>query len=97
MDTTFSLTLELRQAAQTGGLRRSRARERLVKKNGLKLQQSYERVGKLMLIKQQRYAHAHQFGRANKALKKLKTYLGRVMCDIGRKIAGKPALESAFA
>jgi IS5 family transposase len=77
-----------------------RARERLVKlakKNGLKLRQSYERVGKLTLIKQQRYAHAHQFNRANKALKKLKTYLGRVMRDIARKITGKPALESAFA
>ena len=77
-----------------------RSRERLVKlakRHGLKLRQSYERLGKLWLIKQQRYAHAHQFKRANKALKKLKTYLGRVMRDIGRKIAGKPELETAFA
>jgi IS5 family transposase len=77
-----------------------RARHRLVKlarKHGVELRQSYERVGKLMLIKQQRYAHAHQFKRANKALKKLKTYLGRVMRDIGRKIAREPELESAFA
>ena len=77
-----------------------RARERLVRlahKHGLKLRQSYERVGKLMLIKQQRYAHAHQFKRANKALKKLKTYLGRVMRDIHRKIDGNQTLETAFA
>jgi transposase, IS5 family len=77
-----------------------RARERLVKlarKHGVALRQSYERVGKLMLIKQQRYAHAHQFKRANKALKKLKTYLGRVMRDIHRKIDGNQALETAFA
>ncbi len=77
-----------------------RARERLVRlahKHGLKLRQSYERVGKRMLIKQQRYAHAHQFRRANKALKKLKTYLGRVMRDIARKIAGDQALEATFA
>jgi IS5 family transposase len=77
-----------------------RARERLVKlakRHGVKLRQSYERLGKLMLIKQQRYAHAHQFKRANKALKTLKTYLGRVMRDIHRKIDGNQALETAFA
>jgi transposase, IS5 family len=42
------------------------------------LRQSYARVGKLALIKQQRYAHAKQFERANKCLRRLKTYLGRV-------------------
>jgi hypothetical protein len=47
---------------------------------------SYRRVGKLALIKHQRYAHAHQFKRANKSLRKLKTYLGRVIRDIGRRI-----------
>ena len=40
------------------------------------------RVGKFALIKHQRYAHAKQFKRANKALRKLKTYLGRVIRDI---------------
>src|SRR3954463_15928671 len=42
----------------------NRARERLVrlaKKLGVSLRQSYRRVGKLALIKHQRYAHAHQF------------------------------------
>ena len=66
----------------------NRARERLVrlaKKHGLGLRQSYIRVGKLALIKHQRYAHAHQFKRANKALRKLKTYLGRVIRDIARR------------
>ena len=33
------------------------------------------------LIKHQRYAHAHQFKRANRSLRKLKTYLGRVIRD----------------
>jgi IS5 family transposase len=78
----------------------NRARERLVrlaKKHGLSLRQSYIRVGKLALIKHQRYAHAHQFKRANKALRKLKTYLGRVIRDIGRKIEGNSGLEAAFA
>jgi len=77
----------------------NRARERLVRlaqKLGIDLRQSYARVGKRALIKHQRYAHAHQFKRANKALRKLKTYLGRVMRDIGRKIAGHEDLRLAF-
>jgi transposase, IS5 family len=78
----------------------NRAREKLVKlakKTGVTLRQSYVRVGKLALIKHQRYAHAKQFKRANRSLKKLKTYLGRVIRDIGRKIEGKPNLEQKFA
>jgi len=78
----------------------NRARERLVrlaKKHGVALRQSYARVGKLALIKQQRYAHAKQFKRANKGLRRLKTYLGRVIRDIGRKIAGDEALKAVFA
>ena len=78
----------------------NRAREKLVtlaKKLGVELRQSYARVGKLALVKHQRYAHARQFGRARKALRKLKTYLGRVIRDIARKIDGDPALETAFA
>src|SRR5262245_52374870 len=58
-----------------------RAREKLVslaRKVGVDLRQSYRRVGKLALIKYQRYAHAHQFKRAGKALRKLKTYLGPI-------------------
>jgi hypothetical protein len=39
------------------------------------------------------YAHAKQFKRANRALKTLKTYLGRVTRDITRKIAGDGWLE----
>ena len=48
----------------------NRARERLVRlasKLGVELRQSYRRVGKLALIKHQRYAHAHQFKRANRS------------------------------
>jgi IS5 family transposase len=69
----------------------NRAREilvRLAKRSGIKLRQSYARVGKFALIKHQRYAHAKQFKRASRALKKLKTYLGRVIRDIGRKLGG---------
>jgi IS5 family transposase len=78
----------------------NRAREimvRLAKRHGVMLRQSYTRVGKIALIKHQRYAHAHQFKRANKALRKLRTYLGRVIRDISRRIAGNDALQEAFA
>ena len=74
----------------------NRARERLVRlarKHSVVLRQSYARVGKFALIKQQRYAHAKQFKRANKALRRLKTYLGRVVRDIQRKIASDEALR----
>ncbi len=78
----------------------NRAREKLVKlakKLGVELRQSYTRVDKFALIQHQRYAHAKQFKRANKALRKLKTYLGRVIRDIARKIDGDPGLQTAFA
>ena len=77
----------------------NRAREKLVAlagKTGLDLRQSYTRVGKLALIMQQRYAHAKQFKRAGKALRSLRTYLGRTMRDIGRQIAGDEQLREIF-
>ena len=74
----------------------NRAREKLVRlaqRHGVRLRQSYARVGKFALIKHQRYAHAKQFKRAGRALKTLRTYLGRVIRDISRKIAGDERLE----
>ncbi len=76
-----------------------RARERLVRlarKAGLDLRQTYVRVGKRALIKHQRYAHAKQYKRANRALRTLKTYLGRTIRDIERRSAGNEDLERAF-
>jgi IS5 family transposase len=78
----------------------NRAREivvRLAKKHSVELRQSYARVGKFALIQHQRYAHAKQFQRANKSLKKLRTYLGRVIRDVGRKIEGDEELQAIFA
>ena len=74
----------------------NRARQilvRLAQRHGVRLRQSYARVGKYALIKHQRYAHAKQFKRANRALKKLRTYLGRVIRDVGRKIEGDGWLQ----
>jgi IS5 family transposase len=76
-----------------------RARERLVrlaKKHGVALRQSYERIGKHALIAHQRYAHAKQFKRANKALRKLRTFLGRVERDIARRIKDDEGLRDVF-
>ena len=76
-----------------------RARERLVrqaKAADIELRQSYTRVGKKALIAHQRYAHAKQYKRARKQLRKLKTFLGRTLRDIRRKIEGDEALQEVF-
>lgn len=76
-----------------------KARERLVrqaKDAGIDLRQSYVRVGKRALIAHQRYAHAKQFKRARRQLRTLKTFLGRTIRDIRRKIKGDRTLEKEF-
>src|SRR5215471_14514952 len=70
---------------------------RLAKKHGVRLRQTYLRVGKLALMKHQRYAHAKQFKRARRSLRQLRTYLGRIIRDVGRKISGDGTLETVFA
>lgn len=52
----------------------------------LPLRQSYERVSKLALAKNGRYAHARQLTRAKREQRRLRTYLGRVIRDIERKL-----------
>jgi IS5 family transposase len=77
-----------------------RARERLVrlaKAAGVSLRQSYARVGKRALIQHQRYAHAKQFRRANRALRRLRTMLGRVIRDLTRRLAARPEMAAVFA
>ena len=76
-----------------------RAIEKLVdlaKREGVKLRQSYLRLAKRAAIMVGRYTHAHQFKRARRELKFLRTRLGRVIRDIRRKIEGDPALEDRF-
>lgn len=55
------------------------------KRRGIALRQSYVRVAKKMAIKASRYAHARQFRRMRRCLKKLRTFLGRIIRDIRRK------------
>jgi transposase, IS5 family len=69
----------------------------LAKQSGVRLRQGYLRVAKRAAIMFGRYSHAHQFKRARRELKFLRTRLGRVIRDIRRKIAGDPVLEERFA
>jgi len=71
----------------------NRSRERLVrlaKKQGIVLRQSYQRKGPQAVLKAGRYAHARQMKRMAKEVKRLKTYLGRVIRDIERKAETMP-------
>lgn len=52
--------------------------------NGLKLRQTYRRIGKKAMVKSCRYAHARQLKRAKKERNRLKTYLGRMFRDVKR-------------
>ena len=76
-----------------------RAIEKLValaKREEVPLRQSYLRVGKRAAIMVGRYIHAHQFKRARRMLRFLRTRLGRLIRDIGRKIDGDQVLEALF-
>jgi IS5 family transposase len=69
----------------------------LARRHDVRLRQSYVRVAKRAAIMVGRYTHAHQFKRARRQLKFLKTRLGRVVRDIRRKIAGDEGLKERFA
>jgi hypothetical protein len=80
----------------------NRAREKLVRLaqlRGMALRQSYARVGKFALIQHQRYAHAKQFKRANRMLRKLRTYRNgfegpRNNCDVASATHGASVAPS---
>jgi IS5 family transposase len=66
----------------------NRAREQLVdaaKDAGIQLRQSYARVGPAAEQQAGRYAHARQYRRMQREIRKLRTWLGRVMRDVQRK------------
>ena len=62
-----------------------RALVRAAKERNIDLRQNYERLGKVAIIKQGRYAHARQLKRARQQTRKLRIFLGRVTRDIRRK------------
>ena len=66
----------------------NRAREQLVaaaQDVGIALRQSYARVGRTAERQAGRYAHAKQYRRMQRELKRLRTWLGRVIRDVQRK------------
>ena len=79
-------------------LNRSRVRlVRLCHKQGVVLRQSYARKGPRALQQANRYGHAKQYRRLRREVKRLRTYLGRVVRDIERKTADNPARQAVFA
>ena len=70
---------------------------KLARTNGVELRQSYTRVARRAAMMAGRYAHAKQFKRFNRQLKFLRTRLGRLIRDIGRKTRGNRDLEAIFA
>ena len=70
---------------------------RQAKKGGVRLRQSHTRLAKKASAKAGRYAHAKQYKRMRRELKRLRTYLGRVYRDVGRKIAGDAEQEARFS
>ena len=78
----------------------NRSRERLVRlcrEHGVTLRQSYARKGPQALLMANRYAHARQMKRMNGQVRKLRTWLGRVVRDMERKSAGNAVLEAALS
>ena len=67
-----------------------RCREHLVKaaaRRGLKLRQNYNREAPRLVLQIGRYAHAKQYRRMRKALRTLRSRVGRVMRDVERQVA----------
>ena len=66
-----------------------RTRERLVKAAraaGVNIKQSYEHVGRRLLMQSSRYAHARQMKRVKACTRALRTQLGRVLREIERQV-----------
>jgi IS5 family transposase len=71
--------------------------EELSKEHGVILRQSYKFKSKYSYYWMGRYTSCRQRKRANRQQKSLKTYLGRVVRDIERKVAGSEMLHSVFS
>lgn len=70
---------------------------KLAKAHDVPLRQSYARLARTAAMMAGRYAHAKQFKRMNGRIRFLRTRLGRIIRDIGRKIDGDEGLRESFA
>ena len=62
----------------------------LAREAGIALRQNYNRLGPRLAGQVGRYAHARQFKRMRKALRRLKGYTGRVLRDVERQLDQVP-------
>ncbi len=58
----------------------------LAKANGIELKQTYAKKGQLLGYKAGRYAHARQFKRMHKMIKRQRTIVGRLQREVARKM-----------
>ena len=70
---------------------------RLARRHGLRLRQSYVRVAKRAKREAARLMHAGRRRQAERQLRRLRTWLGRLARDIARKIADNAVIHSVFA
>ncbi|RDI24953.1 IS4 family transposase [Pseudacidovorax intermedius] len=85
-------------AHPTGSRLLDRSRQHLVKAaadNGLRLRQNYNRVAPRLAAQIGRYAHAKQFKRMKKAVRALRTRVGRVHREVQRQLHELPEAARA--
>src|SRR5215212_7633213 len=70
---------------------------RLARRHGIRLRQSYLRVAKRAKREAGKLIHSGRPRQAERQVRRLRTWLGRLFRDIGRKIAGDEQAEAAFA
>jgi IS5 family transposase len=70
---------------------------RLARRQGIRLRQSYLRVAKRARREAAKLIHSGRPRQAERQVRQLRTWLGRLVRDIGRKIAGNAPVKAAFA
>ena len=70
---------------------------RLAKRAGIKLKLTHEREGRTLRRKAAGYAHAKQFRRLHKTIKRQRTILGRLLREVRRKMGELPERRAGSA
>jgi IS5 family transposase len=69
---------------------------RLARRHGIRLRQSYLRVARKARREAAKLIHAGHRRQAERHVRQLRTWLGRLFRDIGRKVADNAAMQAAF-
>jgi IS5 family transposase len=70
---------------------------RLARRHGIRLRQSYLRVARRARREAAKLIHSGRPRQAERQIRQMRTWLGRLARDIGRKIAGSAAIQAALA